>query len=171
MKHSSLFVLFCLYLWDPPNWDASDCLLGLFRKHLRRRRRGTSAWFHGVFGLVMESPWVLNEFFTEMYTFEAFKSPMDIFKTPWTCVCNNLQIYITEGGSFLNNNQTSSFSVMGHFKGQSCYMYMLNMRKSILVSSIMITSARCRMQPFLICETFCEVVNCFSRWRNSSVFF
>ncbi len=47
-----LFVLFCfvLYLWDPPNQDASDGVLGLFRKLLRRRRRrrGALAWFHGV---------------------------------------------------------------------------------------------------------------------------
>ncbi len=27
------FVLFCfvLWLWDPPNWDASDCVLGLWK--------------------------------------------------------------------------------------------------------------------------------------------
>ncbi len=28
--------------------DASDRVLGLFRKLWRRRRRGASAWFHGV---------------------------------------------------------------------------------------------------------------------------
>ncbi len=37
---------FVLYLWDPLNWDASDRILGLFGKLLRRR--GASAWFHGV---------------------------------------------------------------------------------------------------------------------------
>jgi hypothetical protein len=30
MKQGSLFVLFCLYLSDPPNGDASDCILGLY---------------------------------------------------------------------------------------------------------------------------------------------
>ncbi len=46
MKEGSLFVLFCLYLLDPPNRDASDCVLGLFGK--LSRRRGASVWFHGV---------------------------------------------------------------------------------------------------------------------------
>jgi hypothetical protein len=40
--------LFCfvLYLWGPPNWDASNHILGLFGKLLRRR--GALAWFHAV---------------------------------------------------------------------------------------------------------------------------
>ncbi len=38
--------LFCLYQWDPPNWDVSDCILDLFGK--LSRRRGAWAWFHGV---------------------------------------------------------------------------------------------------------------------------
>ncbi len=41
-----LFVLFCLYRWDPPNWDASDHILGLFGK--LSRRRGAWDWFHGI---------------------------------------------------------------------------------------------------------------------------
>ncbi len=39
-----LFVLFCLYLWDPPNQDASDRVLGLFGK--LSARRAAWAWFH-----------------------------------------------------------------------------------------------------------------------------
>jgi hypothetical protein len=31
MKEGSLFVLFCLYRWNPPNWDASDHVLGLWK--------------------------------------------------------------------------------------------------------------------------------------------
>ncbi len=46
MKEGSLFVLFYLYLWDPPNRDASDRILGLFGKLLTRR--GAWAWFHDV---------------------------------------------------------------------------------------------------------------------------
>ncbi len=46
LKEGSSFVLFCLYLWDPLNQDASNCILGLFGK--LTRRRGVSAWFHGV---------------------------------------------------------------------------------------------------------------------------
>jgi hypothetical protein len=46
MKEGGLFVLFCLYLWDPLNWDASDRVLGVFGKH--STRRGALAWFHDV---------------------------------------------------------------------------------------------------------------------------
>jgi hypothetical protein len=46
MKEDSLFVLFCFYLWDPVNRDASDCVLSLSGK--LSKRRVASAWFHGV---------------------------------------------------------------------------------------------------------------------------
>ncbi len=36
----------CLYLWDPLNWDASDCVPGLFGK--LSMRRGAWAWFHDI---------------------------------------------------------------------------------------------------------------------------
>ncbi len=48
MKQGSLFVLFCLYLWDPPNLDASDPILGLFGKLRRRRRDAWAWWLHDV---------------------------------------------------------------------------------------------------------------------------
>jgi hypothetical protein len=40
--------LFCfvLYLWDQPNQDASDCVLGLFGKLLMRK--SSSAWLHDI---------------------------------------------------------------------------------------------------------------------------
>jgi hypothetical protein len=40
------FVLFCSYLGDPPNWDASNHVLNIFGKLLMRR--GAWAWFRGV---------------------------------------------------------------------------------------------------------------------------
>ncbi len=43
---SKVVCLFCLYPWDPPNWDASDRVLGLFGKLLTRR--GAWAWFHDI---------------------------------------------------------------------------------------------------------------------------
>jgi len=46
MKEGSLFVLFCVYLWDPPNQDASDHILGVFGKLLTRR--GAWAWFDDI---------------------------------------------------------------------------------------------------------------------------
>ncbi len=42
------FVLFCLYQWDALNWDASNRVLHVVGKLWRRRRRGVSARFHGV---------------------------------------------------------------------------------------------------------------------------
>jgi hypothetical protein len=60
MKEDSLFVLFCFYLWDPPNWDASDCVLGLLRK--LSRRRGALAWFPGVWTCAVEilESWMIS---------------------------------------------------------------------------------------------------------------
>ncbi len=52
MKEGNLFVLFCLYLWDPPNRDALGHVLGLFGKH--SRRRGASPWFHGIWTCSVE---------------------------------------------------------------------------------------------------------------------
>ncbi len=43
---------FVLYWWEPPNWDASDCILGLFGKFWRMR--GASAWFHGIWNCGVE---------------------------------------------------------------------------------------------------------------------
>jgi hypothetical protein len=40
------FFCFVLYLWDPPNQDASDHVLGLVGK--LSRRRGELAWFHDI---------------------------------------------------------------------------------------------------------------------------
>jgi hypothetical protein len=60
-----LISLFCfvLYRWDPPNQDASDHILGLFGKLLRRR--GASAWFHGVWICGAKVSWILNDFFAK----------------------------------------------------------------------------------------------------------
>jgi hypothetical protein len=46
VKQGSLFALFCLHLWDPPNRDDSDRILGLIGK--LSRRRVASAWLHGI---------------------------------------------------------------------------------------------------------------------------
>jgi hypothetical protein len=43
---SKVVCLFCLYRWDPLNQDASDWVLALFGKLLRRR--GALTWFHGI---------------------------------------------------------------------------------------------------------------------------
>jgi len=60
MKEGSLFVLFCLYLWHPPNQDASDSVLGLFGK--LSTRTGASAWFHdiGTCGAKVIEYWMIS---------------------------------------------------------------------------------------------------------------
>jgi hypothetical protein len=60
MKEGCLFVLFCLHLWDPVNWDALDRVLGLFGK--LSRRRGASAWFHGIWtcGAKVLEYWIIH---------------------------------------------------------------------------------------------------------------
>jgi hypothetical protein len=53
-----------LELWDPPNADASDCVLGVFGK--LSPRRGAWTWFYAVWTcLRCKSSWMLNDFFTE----------------------------------------------------------------------------------------------------------
>jgi hypothetical protein len=53
MKQGSLFVLFCLYLWDPPNRDALDRILGLFGKLFEEE--GCIAFGFMVFGLALQN--------------------------------------------------------------------------------------------------------------------
>jgi hypothetical protein len=57
MKKGSLFILFCLYLWDPPNWIASDRILGL-----SWGGGGASTWFHGVWscGVKVFEYWMIS---------------------------------------------------------------------------------------------------------------
>ncbi len=46
MKEGSSFVLFCLYLRNPPNQDASDHIPHFLGK--LSMKRGAWAWFQGV---------------------------------------------------------------------------------------------------------------------------
>ncbi len=66
----SKVVCFVLYRWDPPNWDASDCVLGLFVKLSWGGGGGGGGL--GCIGLVSwcldlqcKSSWILNDFFAE----------------------------------------------------------------------------------------------------------
>ncbi len=48
------FVLFCFVVMrDPLNWDASDCVLGVFGK-LLTRKGPWGLWFHDVWSLDSE---------------------------------------------------------------------------------------------------------------------
>jgi hypothetical protein len=50
-----------LYLWDPLNQDASDCVLGLFQKLSKRRVHGL--WFHGIWtwcGAKVLECWIIS---------------------------------------------------------------------------------------------------------------
>ncbi len=57
-KEGSLFVLFCVYRWDPQNWDASDHVFNIFGKLSKMR----VSW---CLDLQNKSSWILNNFFTE----------------------------------------------------------------------------------------------------------
>jgi hypothetical protein len=59
MKEGSLFLSFCNES-DPRNWDASDRILGQFRK--LSKRRGASAGFHGVWtcGVKVLKYWMIS---------------------------------------------------------------------------------------------------------------
>jgi hypothetical protein len=52
-----------LYLWDPPNRDASDCILDFFGK--LSMMMGAWAWFHDGWTCDAKSSWRLNHSFTE----------------------------------------------------------------------------------------------------------
>jgi hypothetical protein len=60
MKQGSLLFCFVCTLWDPLNWDASACILGLFGK--LSRRRAASAWFHGIWtcGIEVLEYWMIS---------------------------------------------------------------------------------------------------------------
>jgi hypothetical protein len=60
MKKGSLFILFCLYLWDPPNWVTSDHILGL-----SWRGGGCISLVSWCLVLQCRSFWILNYFFIE----------------------------------------------------------------------------------------------------------
>jgi len=61
-KHIYLWrkvVCFVLYLWDPPNQDIWDCVLGVFGKLLTRR--DPWAWFHDIWtcGATVLENWII----------------------------------------------------------------------------------------------------------------
>jgi hypothetical protein len=70
------YVLFYLYQWNPRNRDASDIVLHLFGKLLRRR--GASTWFHGV--------WTCNEKVLEYWMIYSLKIKLNCswkFRRDW----------------------------------------------------------------------------------------
>ncbi len=71
MKEGSC--LFCLYVWDPPNWDASDRILGLFGKLWTRR--GAWAWFDDV--------WTCGANVLEYWMISSLKIKLDRSRKFW----------------------------------------------------------------------------------------
>jgi hypothetical protein len=67
MKEGSLFC-FVLYLWDPPNWDASDRVLGVFGGKLLTKI-GAWAWFHNI--------WTCNAKVLEYWMISSLKSTLN----------------------------------------------------------------------------------------------
>jgi len=93
MKESSLF---CLYLWDPPNWDASDCVLGLFGK--LSRRRGAWAWFHDVWtcGAKVLQYWMIFKLklnLNSSWNFQrGWNVPLVLLETSWWAGFNGIYL-------------------------------------------------------------------------------
>jgi hypothetical protein len=60
------FFFFLMYLWDPPNRDASDRVLGLFGK--LSTRRSAWAWFHDVWtcGAKVLEYWMISSLKTKL---------------------------------------------------------------------------------------------------------
>jgi hypothetical protein len=64
MKEGSLFCFVVMIVIEiPPDWDASDCVLGVIGK--LSTRRDAWAWFHNVWTCSAKVDRILNNFFTE----------------------------------------------------------------------------------------------------------
>jgi hypothetical protein len=87
MKEGTLFLLFCLYLWDPPNGDASYHILGLFGK--LSMRRGAWAWFHDIWtcGAKVLEYWMISSLKIKLnHSWKFWKNwnvPLVLLETFW----------------------------------------------------------------------------------------
>ncbi len=90
------FVLFCLYLWDPPNQDASDCILGVFGK--LSMRRGAWAWFHGVWtcGAKVLEYWMISSLIIKLNCTWKFQRnwnvPLVLLERSWCAGFNGIYL-------------------------------------------------------------------------------
>ncbi len=88
----------CLYLWDPPNQDASDCILGLFRKLWRKM--GASAWFHGVWtcGAKVLEYWIIFSLKIKLHISWKFRRNWNVnlvlLKRSWWAGFNGIYLVI-----------------------------------------------------------------------------
>jgi hypothetical protein len=86
--------LFCfvLYQWDPPNWDASDYVLGLFGK--LSRRRGAWAWFHGVWTCNVEvlEYWMIFSLKTKLSCRRNWNVPLMLLERSWWAGFNGIYL-------------------------------------------------------------------------------
>jgi hypothetical protein len=92
--------LFCLYPWDPLNQDALDRVLSLFGKLLRRR--GASAWFHGIWtwGVKVLKYWMISSLKIKLNHSWNFRRnwnvPLVLLKRSWWAGFN--RIYLVRFG-------------------------------------------------------------------------
>jgi hypothetical protein len=98
MKEGSLFVLFCFVCTYEIHWtgDASDCILGLFGK--LSRRRGASAWFHGVWtcGVEVLEYWMISSLKIKLnhsWTFRRnWNVPLVLLERSWRAGFNGIYL-------------------------------------------------------------------------------
>jgi hypothetical protein len=97
-KESSLFVLFCLYWWDPLNQDASNHVLGISRK--LSRRRGASIWFHSVWtcGVEVLEYWMISSLNIKLNCSWKFRRnwnvPLMLLERSWWAAVNEIYLVI-----------------------------------------------------------------------------
>jgi hypothetical protein len=93
MKESSLF---CLYLWDPTNQDALDCVLGHFGK--LSRRRGAWAWFHDAWtcGAKVLQYWMISSLKFKLNSSWKFRRnwnvPLVLLERSWWAGFNGIYL-------------------------------------------------------------------------------
>ncbi len=91
-------VCFVLYLWDPPNWDASYHVLGVFGK--LSMRRGALAWFHDLWtwGAKILEYWMISSVKIKLNHTWKFRRiwnvPLVLLERSWWAGFNGIYLII-----------------------------------------------------------------------------
>jgi hypothetical protein len=97
LRHN-VVCLFCLYWWDPPNWDVSNHIIGLFGK--LSRKRGASSRFHGVWTYNVEvfEYWMISSLKIKLNCSWKFRRdwnvPLVLLERSWWAWFNGIYLVI-----------------------------------------------------------------------------
>jgi hypothetical protein len=95
---SKVVCLFCLYLWNPLNRNASDHILGLFGK--LSRRRVASAWLRSVWtcGAEVLKYWMISSLKIKLNRSWKFRRnwnvPLMLLERSWWAAVNEIYLVI-----------------------------------------------------------------------------